>query len=135
MKKIEETIGYFLIALLIWLNIEIIYSLFNCIEDSPTFILPWRVNHTWTLLGLFLSGLSGIFFPFWNVGKHLKTNNVKEICSYRTNYKIDYFLLMMGFMGVLLIDFGNLIFLILGTLFLIICFSLLFILAIRKKTL
>lgn len=133
MKKVEEIIGYFLLTLLIWVNIEIIYSLFNCIEDSPTFILPWRVNHTWTLLGLFLSGLSGVFFPLWNVGEYFRINNVKEICDFRTNYKIDYFLLMIGFMGVLLIDFGNLVFLILGILFLIICYSLLFTLAIRKR--
>ncbi len=137
MKKIEEIIGCFLFTLLIWINIEIVYSLCGCLEDSPTFILPWRVNHFWTLSGLFLSGLSGVFFPFWNVGKHFRINDLKEISNYKTNYKIDYFLLAMGFMGILLIDFGNIVSLILGVLFLIICYSLLFSLflslAIRKN--
>lgn len=133
MKKIEAIISYFLFALIIWINIEIIYSVINYIENSPTFIFPWRVNHNWILLGIFISGLSGALFPVWDVGKYFKINNLKIISDYKANYKINYFLLMLGFIGLLLTSLSNPILLILGIICLFICYSTLFVLAIKKR--
>jgi hypothetical protein len=71
------------------------------LKDSPTILIPFRVNVIAVLAGLLLSGLAGAFFPRWNVARQLNTRSVSEVQHYIHQYKADFWYLTIGFVGLL----------------------------------
>jgi hypothetical protein len=101
MKRIEAFIGGLLLALLVYAIIEMIFSVAGYLQDSPTFFVPLRVNAIVALAGLLISGLAGVFFPLWDTSENGMVNIV-EMSHFEHRYKVDFWMLMVGFIGILI---------------------------------
>lgn len=99
MRKIESIVGYALVALFIYSFIELLFGIAGDVKASPTYLIPFRVNAIVVLVGLLASGIAGLAFPLWNVGKYLNTMRVSDITQYERQYKTDYYYSMLGFIG------------------------------------
>lgn len=99
MRKIENFIGIILTGLFVYSLFELMYNIAGALEESPTFFIPFRINGTVVLIGLLTSLFAGIFFPLWNIEKRFNTMNVREISQFKREYKINYFQLVIGFIG------------------------------------
>lgn len=99
LQFIEKTLLYALTIIFAYYFFELLFSVNGSQEASPTSVLPFRVNETVLLVSLLASGVFGIFFPLWNVGRYLNTQNVKEMMEFKRLYRIDYLLLCIGFLG------------------------------------
>lgn len=99
MRKIENFVGIMLTGLFVYSVFELMFNVAGVLEESPTFFIPFRINGIVVLIGLLTSLFAGIFFPLWDVGKRFDTMNVKEISQFRREYKINYFQLTIGFIG------------------------------------
>ncbi len=99
MRIIENIIEKMLIIMLVYSCIELAYGSFNVLHESPTFYLPFRVRGEHVLAGIVLSAFSFSLFPLWNVQAYLRTQSVKYVSNFISDYKMDYFLLLLSYLG------------------------------------
>ena len=102
MRRIENFLGLILSTLFLYSFVEVLFIVSDCLKSSPTYFIPFRINFFILGMGTLISGIFGMIFPLWNVGKYLKTNNIPTISKFTNAYKVDFIALFIGYLGLVL---------------------------------
>lgn len=104
MRQIEKLTALILFIVFFY---SLISLTLNFLDTKFDYLVPsYVLITTMTVTSLFF----GSFSPFWNVGKHLGTQNVKIIVNYGTKQKVKFLNLFLGYVGIMLIFKAKIIF-------------------------
>jgi len=95
MRRIEQIIG--IAAFMLYIYTAMCMAL-NFFDSSFQYLTP---GVTVIFITTLVSGVLGVFSPFWNTGRYLKISNVKEIVNYETRYRVKYLSLFIGYIGLI----------------------------------
>ncbi len=101
MKQVERLFGIALSVLFVYAMVELLFGVSGVLASSPTHVIPFRINSSILVMAILLSGIAGLVFPVWSIGKYLNTNDAERIVAYEYAYKKKYFVLCIGYIGLI----------------------------------
>lgn len=103
-KKFGIVLGLIVKGLLFILLLILIIDFLILGLDNFFFIVEKKIIIGF---GIFLSFLCVVFFPIFDVGKYLNTQNVDSINLYKKEYRFDFIFSILGYLGLFLWSISN----------------------------
>lgn len=96
MRKLENLLNLILFTFFLFTLTTLSLNLLDA------FYGPFIPGATMVIIAAAISGIMGLFSPFWNVYKVMKIKTAAEIVKYETKHRIKFLSLFLGFIGILI---------------------------------